>query len=217
MKLLKAIKKYSSVERKIAVINDTTAVLLGGITLDKNEICEKYVGAIYGTGFNCCYIEDNKNILKIKDLPSGNMIINAETGNFNGFNRGIFDNILTNESQLPNEALTEKMSSGKYLANLIYKVTKCAIENGIISKDTKLPEYNDFTLPLVSMNLANVNDELKKCFVCSEDYDKFEQICYELINDEHQAINLLLEKAFKNHIPVWKSVPDLRKWNRKAS
>ena len=180
--LLNAIKKYSPVERKIVVLNDTTAVLLGGMPLDKLHEYKKYVGAIYGTGFNCCYEENTTNILKFKGLNEGIMIINTETGNFSGFKRGVFDEELTNESALKNEALTEKMSSGRYLASLIYKATKRAIEDGLLDKATKLISYQDFELPLVSMYLANLNNDLDKCFVNENDIKIFKEICFSLID-----------------------------------
>ena len=180
--LLDAIKKYSNVKREIVVLNDTTAVLLGGKMKDIHHEFNKYVGAIYGTGFNCCYIEEATNILKFKELSSGPMIINTETGNFNGFRRGEFDLELTNESALKNEALTEKMSSGRYLAILIYKATKKAIIDGLLDKNTKLPAYNDFELPMVSKYLAGLNNDLDACFVNKQDIAFFKEICFALIN-----------------------------------
>ena len=179
--LLNAIKKYSPKKRQIVVLNDTTAVLLGGMMLDFCHEFKKYVGAIYGTGFNCCYIEDAKNIKKFNGL-SGDMIINTETGNFSGFTRGLFDDELTNESALKNEALTEKMSSGRYLASLIYKAANKAVEEGLLSKDTHLINYKDFELPLVSMYLAGLNNDLDKCFASTLDIATFKEISYALIN-----------------------------------
>ena len=179
--LLNAIKKYSSTKREIVVLNDTASVLLGGITLDNKKEFNKYIGVIYGTGFNCCYIEDVKNIIKLKDDISGSMIINTETGNFNGFNRGVFDTVLTNESLMKDEALTEKMSSGRYLSSLIYQATEKAIEDGLL-KETKLIDKKDFNLPLVSMYLANVDNTLDKCFGNEREKEIFKDICLELIN-----------------------------------
>lgn len=179
--LLDAIKKYSDVERRIVVLNDTTAVLLGGKTLDINNECAKYVGAIYGTGFNCCYIENAKNILKLKDDITGSIIINTETGNFSGFTRGKFDDDLTNESALKNEALTEKMSSGRYLSSLIYKATKKAISEGLLSEEVNLSSEEDFDLPSVSMYLAGLDSKIAKCFSKTSDIDTFKAISYALI------------------------------------
>ena len=107
------------------------------MTLDPNKEFSKYIGAIYGTGFNCCYMEDTKNIKKISNLDSGLMIINTETGNFNGFDRGVFDEELTMSSSIIDEALTEKMSSGRYLATLIYKSLVKAIDLSYYILDTK--------------------------------------------------------------------------------
>ena len=110
------------------------------------------------------------------------MIINTETGNFSGFTRGVFDDELTNESALRNEALTEKMSSGRYLASLIYKAVSKAIEEGLLSKNTHLINYKDFELPLVSMYLAGLNYDLDKCFETDNDIETFKKIAYALIN-----------------------------------
>lgn len=186
--LLKAIKKYSNVERSIVVLNDTTAVLLGGMTLDSTKEFKKYIGAIYGTGFNCCYMEDVKNIKKIKDVKQKMMIINTETGNFNGFKRGIFDIELNNESSIVDEALTEKMSSGRYLATLIYKATRKAISDGLLSQATKLPSASTFDLPLVSKYLAGITTELDSCFVNSDDIKTFKEISLELINRASKVV-----------------------------
>ena len=179
LSLLNAIKKYSNLERKIVVLNDTTAVLLGGMSLDLKHECDKYIGMIYGTGFNCCYIEENKNIKKIKDLASGDMIINTETGNFSGFNKGLFDKELALESQIKNEALTEKMTSGKYLATLIYKALKKATCDKLISC-VNLPLEKDFDLPLVSMFL-NDEDTFLNDILNGHDAIVVKKICYHLI------------------------------------
>lgn len=186
--LLKAIKKYSNVERKIAVLNDTTAVLLGGIPLDREKKYHKYIGAIYGTGFNCCYMENVGNIEKINGSKDELMIINTETGNFNGFNRGKFDEELDLSSSIVGEALTEKMSSGRYLATLIYKATMKAISEGLLHKDTKLPSFDEFDLPLVSMYLAGINNSLDQSFVSREDVETFKEICLELIDRASKVV-----------------------------
>ena len=179
--LLEAIKKYSSIKRDIVVLNDTTAVLLGGKALDINHEFNKYIGAIYGTGFNCCYMEDVKNIKKIKDIDDGLMIINTETGNFNGFNRGVFDEELTLSSLYKDEALTEKMSSGRYLSTLIYKALVKAKEDNLFEDDVIIPMEDDFDLPKISMFLVGSSYELNKYFKNNQDMKTFKEICLELI------------------------------------
>ena len=182
LELLKAIKKYSSVEREVVVLNDTTSVLLGGMTMDTKKEFTKYIGAIYGTGFNCCYMEDVAKIKKIKDLGSGLMIINTETGNFNGFNRGVFDDELTLSSLYKDEALTEKMSSGRYLSTLIYKSMVKAKEEGLLSSDVVIPDKELFNLPLVSGFLSGEDTLLDECLKKEKDKGVFKDICIELIN-----------------------------------
>ena len=186
--LLKAVKKYSSVERKIVVLNDTCAVLLGGMTEDHNKECDKYIGTIYGTGFNCCYMEEKKAIKKLNSLDSGLMIINTETGNFNGFKRGVFDDELTESSLYPLEALTEKMSSGRYLATLIYKALVKAKDEKLISQDTLIPASDSFDLPVVSKYLARINNDLDKCFKSGDDIKTFKEIALALINRASKVV-----------------------------
>ncbi len=185
--LLEAIKKYSNVKRDVVVLNDTTAVLLGGISLDTNKEFKKYIGSIYGTGFNCCYMEQIKNITKLNSNSDEVMIINTETGNFNGFHHGVFDVELTKESQLEKEALTEKMSSGRYLASLIYKATVKAKEDGLI-EELDLTKSNDFDLPKTSMYLAGIIDHFAKCFKKDKDKDTFKEICKELIDRASKVV-----------------------------
>ena len=186
--LLDAIKDYSKKERKIVVLNDTTAVLLGGIRLDVDKKYDKYVGAIYGTGFNCCYMEEVKNITKVKGVEDKLMIINTETGNFNGFTRGVFDEELNNNSLMVGEALTEKMSSGRYLSTLIYKALSKGAQEGLFSGKVVLPNEKDFDLPLVSMYLAGVNQDLDKCFDSPNDIKIFKDLALELINRASKVV-----------------------------
>ena len=71
-----ACKAIDGVDRKIVILNDTVATLLGGMA-NTAEQFSAYLGYIYGTGTNVCYIEDTSNIVKVADLPRGKMIINT--------------------------------------------------------------------------------------------------------------------------------------------
>ncbi len=115
---LKALKRYDSKARRIVVLNDTVATLLGGMAYSDKKY-SAYLGYIYGTGTNVCYIENTANITKVKGLPSGEMIINTECGNFEGFVRGDFDNACIARTAVPDKQIFEKMTSGKYLADII--------------------------------------------------------------------------------------------------
>lgn len=147
---LLACKKYSDVERKIVILNDTVATLLGGMATSEKKY-SAYIGYIYGTGTNVCYIEDTANIKKVASLPAGKMLINTECGNFDGFPLGDFDKVCISKTAVPNRQLFEKISSGKYLANVIAEAYSQALkEKAFIGK----VELNPFELKDVS-NLLN--------------------------------------------------------------
>ena len=72
-------RAYSDKPRKIAILNDTVATLLGGMATYPQGY-STYVGYIYGTGTNACYMEDTANITKVAGLDAGHMLINTECG-----------------------------------------------------------------------------------------------------------------------------------------
>lgn len=136
---LAACRKYSDVQRKIVILNDTVATLLGGMATNDEQF-STYLGYIYGTGTNVCYVENTANISKVKDLPAGEMLINTECGNFDGFELGDFDKITIARTAVPDKQLFEKMTSGKYLADIMYEALLAAQrENVFIGKTTIVP------------------------------------------------------------------------------
>lgn len=143
---LLACKKFSDKERKIVILNDTVATLLGGMaTSDKKY--SAYIGYIYGTGTNVCYIEDTAYIKKVTNLPVGKMLINTECGNFDGFPLGDFDKVCIARTAVPDRQLFEKMTSGKYLADIIAEAYSVALKEGEFEGKVEL---NPFELKDVS-------------------------------------------------------------------
>jgi hexokinase len=120
---------HDAIERKgnmsiecIAIINDPVGALMSGAHQDKN--C--HIGLILGTGTNCCYMEDLKNV----ELWDGDndeprqVIVNTEWGAFgdNGvldFVRNPFDLELDRNSLNPGHQLFEKMISGMYMGEIV--------------------------------------------------------------------------------------------------
>lgn len=137
---LEACRKYDATPRKIVILNDTVATLLGGMATS-NEQFSAYLGYIYGTGTNVCYIEDTENIAKVKGLPSGKMLVNTECGNFAGFEQGDFDRTTVARTALPDKQLFEKMTSGKYLADLMYEALRVARDEGLFEGETRLQPF----------------------------------------------------------------------------
>ncbi len=135
-----ALKAHSDKNRGIVILNDTVATLLGGMASSKKQY-SAYVGYIYGTGTNLCYIEDTANIAKVANLPQGKMLINTESGNYNGFAQGDFDKFVANATANPNGGLLEKMSSGKYLSDVIYQAFVQAQREGLFVENVEIAPF----------------------------------------------------------------------------
>ena len=172
---LNACKQYDSTERKIVILNDTVATLLGGLALN-DEPYSAYLGYIYGTGTNVCYIEDTAKITKVKGLPTGKMLINTECGNFDGFQQGDFDKVTIARTAVPDKQLFEKMTSGKYLSDIIYEALSVAERNGVFVGKTNLVP---FTLKDVSTFLTE--NTFRGLFEAEQDTQLVKEICIELI------------------------------------
>ena len=60
------LKTLGMQEKQIVLLNDTVATLLAGKSASFGREYDSFIGYILGTGTNTCYIESNRNILKIK-------------------------------------------------------------------------------------------------------------------------------------------------------
>jgi len=141
--------KERGVEKSMhfVLINDTVAGLMGGLACLGLDTEGGIAGLILGTGSNICYLEKGSKIGKLQN--PGDMIINCESGNFNGAFRGEPDRLLDAGSKNPGRFWFEKMMSGAYLGNLISKAASLAAEKGLLSPGFKensfmAPELDDF-------------------------------------------------------------------------
>jgi len=65
--ILEALKNIGYTEpKRIIVLNDTVATLLGGKAAYSNMPYDSFIGYILGTGTNTCYIENGSNIGKLQ-------------------------------------------------------------------------------------------------------------------------------------------------------
>ena len=120
----------------LRVLNDTTATLLAGKTAGLSRRYSSYVGFILGTGTNTAYIERNGRIGKVAGLdPAGSMIVNVESGAFDGAPRSDFDRRAAKRYKNPEEGLFEKMISGAYIGDVGLEALKAAAEDGLFSPD----------------------------------------------------------------------------------
>lgn len=79
--------------RPVALINDTTAVLLAAAYQYRHT----HIGVICGTGFNICFYE-----------PKQSMAINLEAGDFDGTPRNKWDERVDEATRLPGHHMLEK-------------------------------------------------------------------------------------------------------------
>ncbi|XP_007542666.2 hexokinase-2-like [Poecilia formosa] len=104
----------------IVMVNDVVATMMSC----EDENCQ--IGMIIGTGTNACYMEEMKNV-GTEDGEEGQLCINTEWGGF-GDDDSLkdflteFDKNLDNESDNPGEHIVEKMISGKYLGEIVWRV-----------------------------------------------------------------------------------------------
>ncbi len=96
----------------VAVLNDTVAVLLSAAYKTPNI----YIGSIYATGHNTCYLEPS--IHDPNGVGLGGMILNLECGNFSKLAPNRFDKEYDEGSEKPGEQRFEKMVSGRYMGEL---------------------------------------------------------------------------------------------------
>lgn len=175
---LSAIKQHNQAERKIVILNDTVATLLGGMAIAQKNY-SSYIGYICGTGTNLCYIEDTKNITKVQGLPSGKMLINTEMGGATCFAQGDFDKIVANATANPKVQVFEKMSSGRYLADVIYQAFKFGAEEGVFDHTIDLCS---FELKDVSAFLEGETNVVYNLFHSDTDRATAREICLNLID-----------------------------------
>lgn len=122
-------------DKKIVLLNDTVATLLGGKASYPDRVFDSYIGFILGTGTNTCYMEENSNIKKSPHIAAaeGSMIINIESGGYGKAHKSMIDIEFDNGTINPGEYTFEKMISGRYLGELFFTVVRKAALEGLFT------------------------------------------------------------------------------------
>lgn len=121
-------------DRRIAVLNDTVATLLAGVSEGVARRYGSYVGFILGTGTNTAYVEHNNRIHKRPELdPHGVMIINVESGSFAKMPQCRLDQAFDATTTDRGSYTFEKMIAGAYLGGLGGTVLKEGAKAGLFS------------------------------------------------------------------------------------
>jgi hexokinase len=105
-----------------AVINDTVGTLLAAAYRWRNVD----IGSICGTGHNTCYLEPNH------PLTGKPMIVNMESGNFDGIRLTPYDREVNEASSYPGAQLLEKQVSGAYLGEVATAVLRRMVSDGLL-------------------------------------------------------------------------------------
>ncbi len=120
---------------EITILNDTVATLLAGKLVGQKKQYDGFVGMILGTGTNTSYIEDNKNITKIKGLAEdGKQPINVESGKFDKCPRSSIDIKFDKTTMLPETYQFEKMVAGAYRGGLCLTLLNEACSENLFSE-----------------------------------------------------------------------------------
>lgn len=120
----------------VAILNDTTAILLTASYSDLRAD----IGSICGTGHNTCYREP------YEPLTRKPMIINMESGNFNGFPRTIYDMVLDQASEKPGQQFLEKAVSGHYVGEIARHIILELVEQGLLFRGQNYPELLPYSV-----------------------------------------------------------------------
>lgn len=118
--------------KRVLILNDTVAALLGGAAAINVSEYSDFVGMICGTGINTCAPVDFRDIRKISLQGNGKMLINFEAGAYSGMPAGDVDAEVDAESNIPGEKLMEKMCSGVYVSKVCSAALKKSVEEGLL-------------------------------------------------------------------------------------
>ncbi len=134
------VHQIDGVVRRAVVLNDTVATLLGGYASNHDRQFASYIGYIYGTGLNLCYIEKTSNITKIDDYSQDDMIINIEAADFDKMPLGDYDKLAIANS-IDSQHQLEKITSGKYLSEVMYLCMQGALAEQIFNSSATVEPF----------------------------------------------------------------------------
>lgn len=119
--------------KRVFIINDTAAVLLGGSAKTDKSRFGGFIGQVSGTGTNTCCILPLRRITKLGRNEDTGIIINLESGMYDGLPRGEFDLVLDAATNNPGHKLLEKLTAGVYLGELCRLALFEAEKEGLLS------------------------------------------------------------------------------------
>lgn len=178
--------------KKIIILNDTVAALLGGsASVDKSRY-SGFIGQISGTGTNTCCVVPKNAIAELKSLSNTGMIVNMESGAFLGLPDGILDKKLDSLTVCPGEKLLEKKTAGVYLGPLSRLAFSAAEEEGMLCSDTlaRILALGDYDAAFV--DAWSSGEKLQELCAIHEDRSVVQEICRALLERSAKCMSAIL-------------------------
>lgn len=131
------LEKRGALGKKVVILNDTVAVLLGGASALDKKAYSGFAGQVSGTGTNTCCSLPLKRIKKLGRDEDKSILVNLESGMYDGIPVGDFDAELDKNSNNPGSKHFEKKTAGAYLGELFRLMYKAAANEGLLSDEGK--------------------------------------------------------------------------------
>lgn len=161
--------------KSYTLLNDTTAVLLGGAAASIGRAYDGYIGFVLGTGMNLCYVEKTAEIKKLEvSYPHETMIVNTESAYFSRMPTGVIDRELDGTTINPGMSLLEKMTGGRYLGQLILLTLKRAAGDKLLSNGagTAVLARSELLPPEIDSFLADTHGRNTLSDMCQTEEDR---------------------------------------------
>lgn len=132
--LLRELGRRGIAGRRLVLLNDTVAALLGGAVSPDRARYGGLIGLVWGTGVNtCCGVKASAISKLTPTFPHPAMLVNLESGGFSRLPQGEADVKLDAATTDPGKSYYEKMVSGAYLGELVRLTVLLGGEDGLFS------------------------------------------------------------------------------------
>ncbi|CAG7918026.1 unnamed protein product [Penicillium olsonii] len=186
-----ALKRKNVPVKVVALLNDTVGTLVASHYRDP----QVKLGSIFSTGCNAAYMENCRNIPKLRDagLPEdATVIINTEYGAFDNERKVLpltpFDHQIDKQSSRPGTQIYEKMVAGLYIGEMLrlmiltlhgkgvlfqgQDVTRLRVENSLEASFLSIAEMD------ISEGLQDMREEFEEKFGLQTTLDELKTCRY---------------------------------------
>lgn len=178
--MVKELEKRGIYGKRVGILNDTVAVLLGGASVLDKSAFSGFAGQVSGTGTNTCCELPAERILKINGEGQRGMIVNLESGLYTGIAQGDFDRQLDAESNNPGSKIFEKLTAGVYLGELCRIMLKAAADEALLSEGCAASVMELGRIDSAVIDAWSCGENLSDICAEGEDADFVRELCCEL-------------------------------------